>query len=121
MPIPTEPVWKARQTLASLAAATQRLQDSLAWSEAQRRNTKASYAAYLGAHPNGDHAKEARARMGTLETAEAKAADAVTIKAPGRATPPPPLRERAPGAPTRQLWPSADEPFIGADGRIRQH
>jgi hypothetical protein len=50
--------------------------------------------------------------MADLERVEAKA-QLVPVKAPASRPPP---RETVAG----QRWPAADEPFVGADGRIRR-
>lgn len=112
----------ARQKLALLelqtASQATASKDEADWLIAQRRNTKASYAAYVGAHPEGRHAKAARSHMAALEgSAPNSGAVAGTgnLKREKQA-----LRKGAVDAPASQRWQSADEPFIGADGRIRQ-
>ncbi|MEM9970907.1 MAG: peptidoglycan-binding domain-containing protein [Pseudomonadota bacterium] len=51
-----------------------RLQDLLAWREADRTDTEASYQGYLSAHPNGQFAAMARNRLAALsDTPEARA------------------------------------------------
>lgn len=116
-------VAEARQKLAALAAAAaqaaehERLLDDAAWSKARLRNSKAAYAAYLSANPDGRHVLEAQAGLAELERLASKAgptADKVSK-----------ARSQAPRAGTAEVsasqrWPSADEPFIGVDGRIRQ-
>jgi len=100
------------------SAQEERLRDDANWLKAQRRNSKAAYAAYLLTHPNGRHIKEARASLAELQAPPAKLRPAAGGKSfitqafgakPGQGDPP-----------ASQKWQSADEPFIGADGRIRQ-
>jgi hypothetical protein len=89
--------------------------DDAAWFKAKRRNSKASYAGYLTNHPTGRYARDARLRVAELERAETKAAPPVTpVKTPPIAKSPDPEPAGS------QRWPAADEPFIGADGRIRR-
>lgn len=115
-------VAEARQKLAALAAAAveaaenEKLLDDAAWSKARQRNSKAAYTAYLSANPNGRHVLEAQARIAELERLASKIVPAEKISK---------SRALAPRAGTAEVsasqrWPSADEPFIGADGRIRQ-
>ncbi len=114
----------AQQRMALLEAAapataeSEGARDDADWAKAQRRNTKASYAAYLGAYPNGRHAKAARTSTAELEGVTAKAGPVADTKGPKQR--PPAMRTGTLDAPASQRWPSADEPFIGADGRIRQ-
>src|SRR5262245_8322029 len=49
------------------------LREHADWLRAQRRHTKASYAAYLLTHPDGRHAKQARANIAELQNPAAKA------------------------------------------------
>jgi hypothetical protein len=87
--------------------------DEEAWRIARKGNSKAAYAGYLAAHPNGRRVTEAYSRLDELERiemaskAEMKEARAEAVKAP-------PVK-RPPGAAG-----GADEPFVGADGRIRR-
>jgi TolA-binding protein len=100
---------EARQRLTQLEA-EEREKDDAAWLRATRRNNKASYAGYLASYPNGRRATDARVRLAELERIEPRPpAEAVKV-VPG----PPPV------APSAPKWQSADEPFIGADGRIRR-
>src|SRR5262245_192386 len=94
------------------------LREHADWLRAQRRRTKASYAAYLLAHPNGRHAKQARASIAELQNPAAKAKPAQAGKVVKQVTQA--SRADPSEAPASQKWQSADEPFIGADGRIRQ-
>jgi hypothetical protein len=113
-------VTEARKRMALIEAEeTQRAEDEAAWSTAERRRSKAAYAAYLRAHPNGLRAREARTRIAELERGESRALAEAVVK---EARPPPsPGRPKAAPEPAMsQRWPSADEPFIGADGRIRR-
>ena len=98
-----------------------RLRDDANWLKAQRRNSQAAYAAYLLTHPKGRHAKEARTSLAELQAAPAKLRP-VNGKVLKQITQD---FRGGPGAgqgeaPASQKWQSADEPFIGADGRIRQ-
>jgi hypothetical protein len=102
---------EARRRVAALEAEESQ-KDETAWAAAVRRNSKAAYAGYLTTHPNGRHAADARVRMADLERVEAKA-QLEPVKAPASRPPP---RETVAG----QRWPAADEPFVGADGRIRR-
>jgi hypothetical protein len=109
----------ARQMLASLTAAEEeRGRDEAAWVKAQRQNTRTAFSAYLAAHPNGRHAERARARMAGLEALDTKgpAANGVTSAKQGAQTS---GLTKSEAPPANVRWPSADEPFIGADGRIR--
>jgi hypothetical protein len=89
--------------------------DDAAWLKAERRHSKASYAGYLASHPSGRRAIEARHRIAELDRGETR-----PPAEPVRAAAAPPVRPRPPEAAGNQSWPSADEPFIGADGRIRR-
>ncbi len=92
--------------------------DDAAWSKAKRRNSKASYAGYLTTHPTGRNAKDAQVRIAELEHADVKTPPVAIIKEAKQT--PPPAKMPAPEPAGSQRWPSADEPFIGADGRIRR-
>lgn len=116
---------QARQKLASLATVPAeagsdkaKLKDDADWAKALRRNTKAAYAVYLRGNPQGRHAERARASIAELESVKAKAAPSAQVQAgkPGLRS----LRTDTIDAPASANWPSADEPFIGPDGRIRQ-
>jgi DnaJ-domain-containing protein 1 len=103
-------------------AEQEHLRDDANWLKAQRRNSKAAYAAYLLTHPNGRHAKEARASLTELQGPPPKLRPAASGKGFKQITQ---AFRDGPGAgqddpPASQKWQSADEPFIGADGRIRQ-
>jgi hypothetical protein len=93
------------------------LDEASAWSKARRRNNRASYEGYLNTYPKGRYARDARGRIAELQGAEAKA-PRVTIVKEAKQTPPP-VKPGTPQSASRR-WPSADEPFIGADGRIRR-
>ena len=97
------------------AVASDPLREQADWLKAQRQHSKASYAAYLLTHPNGPHAKEARANLADLQNSLPKAKPAKVVKQVTEV-----FRSGASGAPASQKWPSTDEPFIGPDGRIRQ-
>jgi DnaJ-domain-containing protein 1 len=116
---PLSPTQKIPATSeASLAAVDEeRLRDDADWLKAQRRNTKAAYAAYLLTHPNGRHVKEARASLTDLQAPplKTKPLSAKGLKQITQA-----FGARPADAPASQKWQSADEPFIGADGRLRQ-
>jgi curved DNA-binding protein CbpA len=107
-----ENLGRARQALAAAAAAEEAERDNAAWQKAERRHTKAGYSGYLAAHPEGRRAADARVRLADLERAEAK-----PPAEPVKSAAAPAVRSEAAGG---QGWPSADEPFIGADGRIRR-
>jgi hypothetical protein len=94
-----------------------RLRDDADWLKAQRRHTKASYAAYLLTHPNGRHAKEAHLSIDELvgPAAKGRPASSKVMKPMTQA-----FRSGPMDAPASQKWQSADEPFIGVDGRMRQ-
>ena len=116
---------EAKQALAAIDAAeakqraeNERVQDESAWLKAERRNSKAAYRIYLSAYPNGRRAGDAHGRIAELERVEAKALADAVLKEPKQA--PTALRPNAPEPAMSQRWPSADEPFIGADGRIRR-
>ena len=117
-------VAEARQKLASLEAAAaeaaenEKVLDDAAWSKARQRNSKAAYAAYLSANPNGRHVQEAHVSLAELERLAPKTGPAADIKGPRQK--PPAVRTGTFDAPASQKWPSADEPFMGSDGRIRQ-
>ena len=115
---------KAKQVLAAIDLAevkqradSERTLDDTAWLKAERRHSKAAYKTYLSGNPGGRHAGEARVRIAELERVEKALAEAI-IKEPKQA--PAVLRQDAPEPSQGQRWPSADEPFIGADGRIRR-
>ena len=94
------------------------LREHADWLRAQRRRTKASYAAYLLTHPNGRHANQARASIAELQNPAAKTKPVQAGKVVRQVTQA--FRGNPSDAPASQKWQSADEPFIGADGRIRQ-
>ena len=116
-------VAEARQKLASLAAAAaeaakhERFLDDAAWSKARQRNSKAAYAAYLSANPDGRHVLEAHAGVAELERLASKAGPAADKISKSRSQAP---RAGTAEVSASQRWPSADEPFMGSDGRIRQ-
>jgi len=93
-------------------------QDDAAWSKARRRNSKTSYEGYLSTHPAGRYAGDARVRLAELERSEAKTPAVTPVKEAKQM--PPPAKLPASEAAGNQRWPAADEPFIGADGRIRR-
>ena len=106
----------AVQMLAALSAAEEeRDRDDAAWSKAQQNNTKAALSDYIATHPNGRHVQSAHARLASLRAGEAKLPPISDVKATKPAAP---SDVKADG-PAAQRWPSADEPFVGADGRIR--
>ena len=96
--------------------------DDAAWLKARQRNSKAAYAGYLTSHPLGRRVANARVRIAELEQIEAKAkhAKAQAVKgarvADSVKSPPPPVPKGGAVA----GWPTADEPFVGPDGRIRR-
>jgi outer membrane protein assembly factor BamD (BamD/ComL family) len=89
--------------------------DDTAWLKAKQRNNKAAYADYLATYPDGRRATDAHRRLAELERGETRP-PAEPVKAAGA----PPGRPRVPEEAGGQRWPSADEPFVGADGRIRR-
>ena len=105
---------KRRLTLLEDEEEDRRAQDDVAWSTAVLENSSVSYAAYLAAHPNGRHAADARARIDVLERLEAPAAAVLRD-----AKPAPQAARGVPGQAARKR-PSPDEPFVGADVRIRR-
>jgi hypothetical protein len=104
----------------SEASQEERLRDDANWLRAQRRHSKAAYAAYLLTHPNGRHAKEARASLAELQAPPAKLRPAASAKGFKQITQAYGESPRQGDPPASQKWQSADEPFIGSDGRIRQ-
>jgi uncharacterized protein YjbI with pentapeptide repeats/outer membrane protein assembly factor BamD (BamD/ComL family) len=108
---------EARRRLALLEAEEGR-KDDAAWERAVRRHSRAGYASYLAAHPKGHHVAKARLRIAELESAEGRPAMEQARVTPGAVAEAPAARPRTPEP--SQSWPSADEPFIGADGRIRR-
>jgi DnaJ-like protein/pentapeptide repeat protein len=96
----------------------ERLRDDADWLKAQRRNTKAAYAAYLLTHPNGRHVKEAHASVTEVQAPPPRTKSAGGNKGFKRITQA--FGAGSADAPASQKWQSADEPFIGADGRLRQ-
>jgi curved DNA-binding protein CbpA len=87
--------------------------DDEAWRLALHRNSKAAYTGYLSVHPKGRRVAEARVRIAELGHAEASTKAAVKearvgpVKASSVRPPPPPTA-------------AVQEPFVGADGRIRR-
>jgi hypothetical protein len=108
---------EARQRVALLDA-EENAQDDAAWLRAERRNSKAAYAGYLTTYPNGRRAREARVRIAELERSESRPPADPAKAPPGRRRPPDPPDPPEPFVGPR--WPAADEPFVGADGRIRR-
>jgi DnaJ-domain-containing protein 1 len=106
----------ALQMLATLSAAEQeRDRDDAAWSKAQQDNTKAAFSDYLATHPKGRHVQSALTRLASLKSGEAKAPPDSAVTSTKQAAPGDVKANR----PAAHRWPSADEPFVGADGRIR--
>jgi hypothetical protein len=101
-----------------LAAGREQGEDDTAWFDAQRADTKEAFTAYLALRPNGRHAQTARTRISELdsvkETKLVSAAAVKTYKQRPRAG-----RPNASVAHSGYRRPSADEPFVGADGRLR--
>jgi hypothetical protein len=71
-------------------------------------------AEYITAHPNGRHVESARERLASLRASDLKTPPA-SAKAPKQGAPGDAKADR----PAASRWPSADEPFVSADGRIR--
>ena len=93
-------------------------EDDAAWSDAQRADTKGAFTGYLAVRPNGRHAQTARARVAEFERIiAAKPVTAAAIKTDKQR--PRLARPSASVAHSGYRWPSADEPFVGADGRVR--
>ena len=108
----------AVQLLASVTAAEEEMgRDDAAWSKAQRQNTGAALSAYLAAHPSGRHVERARAHIADLEGPKAKTSTPGNVRTAKQGTPASGFRKSNASANLRR--PSADEPFIGPDGRIR--
>jgi serine/threonine protein phosphatase 1 len=109
----------ARAALEMLAAATaaeeERGRDDAAWSKAQQHNTRAALSSYIAVHPKGRHVENARARLASLRAGEAKTPPLNGITATKPAAP----TNGKGDSPAERRWPSADKPFVGADGRIR--
>jgi hypothetical protein len=106
----------ALQMLAALSAAEQeRDRDDAASSQAQQNNTQAALSDHIATHPSGRHVQSARARLASLRAGEAKAPPVSGVKATKQAAP---SEVKAVGPATLRRR-SADEPFVGADGRIR--
>jgi uncharacterized protein YjbI with pentapeptide repeats len=104
-----------RMLAASAAFDEERNRDDVAWAKAQQHNTRAAVSAYIAAHPNGRHVESARARLTSLRASEAKTPPLNGFKAAKQAAP---TNAKA-DSPAALRWPSADEPFVSADGRIR--
>jgi hypothetical protein len=110
---------KARQALAAIEAAEARQKaDHTAWAEAEGASSREAYSAYLRAYPNGRHAERARARLAEMEGTEGKAGASAAVNE----TKPTSRSERQgawePAAGGRRT--SVDDPFTGADARIRR-
>jgi hypothetical protein len=103
---------QARRRVAVLEA--ERRRDAADWEKALRLHSRAGYAGYVSRNPRGDHVTDANRRMAELARAESRPT-VEPVKAVAEA---PAVRQRAPEA--SQGWPAADEPFVGADGRIRR-
>jgi hypothetical protein len=109
----------AQRALAALRGAEREQgNDDAAWSDAQRGNTKGAIAADLTVHSKGSHVQTARPRIAELESSkETRPVTAAAIKSDKQGA-----RSARPSTSVAQSefrWPSADEPFVGADGRIR--
>ncbi len=112
---------EARRRVALLEA-EERRKDDAAWERAARRHSPAAYDGYLTAHSNGRRAADARLRKSELERAEARQVVESAQTTAGSVTETvaaaPAGRPRGPEV--SQGWPSSDEPFLGADERIRR-
>jgi hypothetical protein len=109
-------VTEARARVALLEAEAN-AKDDAAWLKAAQRHNKAAYAGYLATYPAGRRAADAKLRLAEFERSEARP-PAEPVKAAAAAAPA--GTSRVPQAAASQHWPAADEPFIGADGRIRR-
>jgi hypothetical protein len=112
---------EARRRVALLEA-EERRKDDVAWERAVRGHSPAAYDGYLTAHPNGRRAADARLRKSELERAEARpvveSAQTTAGSVTGTVAAAPAGRPRGPEV--SQGWSSSDEPFLGADERIRR-
>jgi uncharacterized protein YjbI with pentapeptide repeats len=105
---------EARRRVAQLEA-EERRREAADWDKATRLHSRAGYTAYTTAHPRGQHLGDANRRIADLARAESRpAAEPVKAMAEAQQAARQSTPEASPG------WPSADEPFIGADGRIRR-
>ena len=124
---------KARQALAAIDAAEARERaDRAAWTAAEKSGTRAELQRYLEAYPDGGHAAKARQALAAIDAAEAREraerAELERTEAKARASaslkgakPAPQAARKGMQEPAAgQRWPSADEPFMGADARIRR-
>jgi hypothetical protein len=85
--------------------------DAPAWSDAPRAATNEAASAYLPRRPQGRHAQIARTKVSELEgAAQAIKTDKQGVR---------PVPSTASAANSANRWPSADEPFVGVDGRVR--
>jgi hypothetical protein len=103
---------EARRRVAVLEA-EERRKDDADWDKAARHHNRAAYTGYLTRNPNGQHVADANRRLADLARAESRVEPVKAAVAEA-----PTARQRSPEA--IPGWPSADEPFIGADGRIRR-
>jgi len=104
---------EARRRVTALEAEDRR-KDDADWEKAARLHNRAAYTSYLARNPKGNHVADANRRIADLVRTEPRPA-VEPVKAVAQA---PAARQRTPES--AQGWPSADEPFIGADGRIRR-
>jgi hypothetical protein len=92
--------------------------DDASLSDTQRGNTKGAVATGLTVHSEGSDAQTARPRVAEFGSdKETKSVTAAAIKSDKQRARS--ARSSTSVAQSAVRWPSADEPFIGADGRIR--
>jgi hypothetical protein len=92
--------------------------DDASLSDTQRGNTKGAVATGLTVHSVGSDAQTARPRVAEFGSdKETKSVTAAAIKSDKQRARS--ARSSTSVAQSAVRWPSADEPFIGADGRIR--
>jgi DnaJ-domain-containing protein 1 len=92
--------------------------EAAAWSDANGATTNEAAGADVGRRPQGRHAQIARAKVSALEgTTQSRSVAAVASKPDKQAVRP--ASPTTSSASSGNRWPSADEPFVGADGRVR--
>jgi hypothetical protein len=125
--------------IAAIELAEIRRREAVAWAEAQRSGEKAGLERFARVRPHSVYAPGARRRVALLEAEERRkrVADArlrrseleraearqvvesaQTTAGSGAVAAAPTGRPRGPEV--SQGWPSSDEPFLGADERIRR-
>ncbi|MDX2266117.1 MAG: J domain-containing protein [Hyphomicrobiales bacterium] len=99
LPKPVTPKPEAPPSLSALARA-EAAKESEAWRAARQNNTPAAYAAYLARYPRGRYAYQAQRKVAAVDPPKPPTASR-------------PVERVAP----RQLWPTADDPFV--ERRVR--